>query len=397
MSGNKPCIVFINHWARATGGAEISLIDILKDIAPLTETHLITSENGRLCEIASELKCTVHVINCSENLAGLRRNSNTFSILYRWKSIVSFLKFILNVRRLVSKLNPDLIHANVPKSHVTLFLLSISGYKRNCIYHLREIFDSGAFPEYFYSLISLLQNTVIIAISNAVRKSLPSRAAGRAITIYNGVNTSHPSIEDALYFAQPSFLYLGRIVPWKGCNILIEAFAKVNEKLGVKAGRLDIVGDTFYWDVSYREELRELIHKYNLEEFCNLLPYSDNPEEYYLSHNIFCTGSDREPFGRVIAEAQSFGLPVIGFANGGTVEVVENEKTGITVPFGDINSFADAMVRLAIDCDLRKKMGVEGRKRVLEFFNRDIQIPQISALLLSLVQQPAHFIAVDTE
>jgi glycosyltransferase involved in cell wall biosynthesis len=397
MPGNKPRIVFINHWARGTGGAEVSLMDILKDIAPLTETHLITSEDGRLCEIASELKCTVHVVKCSGTLVGLRRNLNIFSILYRWKSIISFLKFIVNVRKVVKKLNPDLIHANVPKSHVTLFSLNISGYKGSSIYHIREIFDSGAFPTYFYRLVSLQQNAVIIAISNAVKESLPSRAAGRAVTIYNGVNTSHPALGDPLYFAQPRYLYLGRIVPWKGCNILIEAFAKVNEMLGVKAGRLDIVGDTLYWDVSYREELKKLIHRYKLEEFCSLLPYSDNPEEYYLSHNIFCIGSDREPFGRVIAEAQSFGLPVIGFANGGTVEIVENEKTAITVPFGDINSFANAMVRLAIDCDLRKRMGVEGRKRVLEFFNRDIQIPQISAFLLSMVEKPVPFIAADTE
>lgn len=387
MSGNEPCILFMNHWAQELGGAEISLLDVVKESAARSaRLHLLTSEYGKLTEAVSREGACVHVVKCSKSIAGVRRNSTLPHFLFRWKALLSFLLFIIKARKVVSEINPDLIYANVPKSHITMFLVYSLGYRGRCIVHMREIFDSRSFVYYLYKFFFLFNNATVIAVSQAVKNSLPSNIQPRVHVIYNGVSIGVSGISSDLYDSPPKFLYLGRMVPWKGCDLLIRAFALLHQSLGDSAGHLDFVGGTLYWDQSYLSCLDEMISKYELERYCSLLPPTENIESVFLSHNIFCTGSYREPFGRSAAEAQGFGLPVIGFATGGIPEIVLDGRTGLLVEYGDINSFVKAMSRLAVDPRLRMTMGMEGRKRAREFFNKEAQIPLISEFILDGIQ-----------
>ncbi|HEX7510897.1 MAG TPA: glycosyltransferase, partial [Chitinivibrionales bacterium] len=87
-------------------------------------------------------------------------------------------------------------------------------------------------------------------------------------------------------------------------------------------------------------------------------------------------------FGRSIAEAQAAGLPVIAFKGGGVAEIVEQGKTGMLVPYGDITGFADAMSRFIDNTSMMAEMGLLGRKRAQELFNREIQVPKICKEIL---------------
>jgi glycosyltransferase involved in cell wall biosynthesis len=53
---------------------------------------------------------------------------------------------------------------------------------------------------------------------------------------------------------------------------------------------------------------------------------------------------------------------------GGTPEVVEDEQTGLLVPFGDVDALERALDRLLADGDLRRRMGIAGRQRLLTHF-----------------------------
>ncbi len=78
-----------------------------------------------------------------------------------------------------------------------------------------------------------------------------------------------------------------------------------------------------------------------------------------------------ENFGRVTTEAMAFHLPVLGTNRGGTPEIVVDGVTGLLHPVGEVGQeqLAEHIQRLVHDRELARRMGLEGRKRVCEYFN----------------------------
>jgi glycosyltransferase involved in cell wall biosynthesis len=76
----------------------------------------------------------------------------------------------------------------------------------------------------------------------------------------------------------------------------------------------------------------------------------------------------RESFGRVSAEGQACGLPVVASAVGGIPETLRDGVSGILVPPGDVPAWTDALTTLATDADLRARMGAAGRAQACERF-----------------------------
>ncbi|MDO5576270.1 MAG: glycosyltransferase family 4 protein [Fibrobacter sp.] len=377
---NKHRILFLNFWAQNPGGAEFSLIDLISETSKNNETWLLSSENGKLTEEVQKngsTKCIV--IPFEKSINRLRRDKLFLLIIVNLKLIVSFLLYVFKCKKMILKIKPDIIHANVPKSHMILLLLNIMGYSGKMIFHIREIFPEKSFALFLYSVLFPHKNTKAIAVSNAVYNSLPERIQKRTTVIYNGINVNVKTCREQ--FSAPRFLYLGRIVPWKKCEILIEAFARLVTEYGLRAGNFDLAGGTFYADESYREMLKNLIENYNLSAKVNLLPHTDHPETLYSSHNIFCIASGSEPFGRVIAEAQAYGMPVIAFNSGAAGEIVVDKTNGILVDKCLPENFCSAMALLIENPSLAASMGKNGQKRCRELFNKDTQLPILAKYL----------------
>ena len=81
---------------------------------------------------------------------------------------------------------------------------------------------------------------------------------------------------------------------------------------------------------------------------------------FYSAGDLFAFPGIRESLGMVFLEAQSCGLPVVAFDNGGIPEVVDNGTTGLLVPMFDRAAFARALTRLIQDTNLRSTMGRAG-------------------------------------
>ena len=379
MSG-KPVMVFINHWARDLGGAEHSLLDILQFARHDAAVHLVTSEGGKLVERAQALGIQCTIIPCNAALQGIRRDHLLQSLLTKWKIILSFLLYTVRVSRRIREISPSLIHANVPKSHMTLFILRLLGYKGHCCFHIREIFDSKSLPSLLYTVLFPGSNSSVISISRAARESLPPSIRQASTVIYNGIEI--PPVCKAHTGNGVKFLYLGRIVPWKGCEQLIEAFSLLVKDSSVPV-ECNLVGGTIYWDTSYREQLAGMIRERGIADRCRILDHTNDPVSVMMDHDVFCNCSDREPFGRSIAEAQACGLPVVAFSTGGIPEILEHEHTGLLTEYGDVKQFARMMKRFIDEPDLAGRMGKAGRERMKEFFERDKQMQNIVKMLVS--------------
>lgn len=111
----------------------------------------------------------------------------------------------------------------------------------------------------------------------------------------------------------------------------------------------------------------------------------DKIVRYYQNCDIFCFPTLGEPFGKAVIEAMSCGKPVIASNRGGPKEIVEDGKTGFLVPPRKIEPLAEKILKLLRDKKLRRKMGKEARKRVLEKFSLEKVAESFRKLYFSLL------------
>ena len=383
MSGRRrrPRIIFLNHWARSLGGAEYSLIDILKAACNEAQVGLVTAEPGALVNALKKTRVHHLVVPCAAGILSVKRDRLSIGLLLRWRSVIGFFRFVLRVVAVVRRLQPDCIHANVPKSHMTLLCLLFSGYRGTAVVHMRELFPRHSLAYNLYRLFSRAGRVKVIAISKAVRDGLPPELCRKATVLYNGVYI--PDFHERQDITLPiRFLYLGRIVPWKGCTRLIEAFGNMREMTPPGAATLRLIGATSYWECSYRRELEELVRGMALEGLVELEEKTDDPYGVLVQHDVLCLPSIKEPFGRVAAEAQSCGLPVIGFSGGGLKEIIMDGETGRLLPEGDLEALVSAMADYVAYPARIVEQGKNGYLRARTLFNRERQLPAILSFLL---------------
>jgi len=134
----------------------------------------------------------------------------------------------------------------------------------------------------------------------------------------------------------PVLLYVGRISPHKGIHLLIKSFNLVLKK--IPDAKLLIVGKPTF--DSYSKKLKRLA-KGNVI-FTGFVPDEELPY-YYAACDLYVTATLWEGFDLPVVEAQTMGKKVVAFDLCSHPEVV---KKGILVKSGDVNGFADGVVRL---------------------------------------------------
>ncbi|TES92034.1 MAG: glycosyltransferase [Desulfobacteraceae bacterium] len=106
---------------------------------------------------------------------------------------------------------------------------------------------------------------------------------------------------------------------------------------------------------------------------------------FYSAGDIFAFPGIRESLGMVFLEAQSCGIPVVAFANGGIPEVVRDGETGFLVPLYDSDRFAKAIEFLLTKRDIRQKMGQTAQVHVREGHDIDRNYQEMKKVLEDIV------------
>ncbi len=96
--------------------------------------------------------------------------------------------------------------------------------------------------------------------------------------------------------------------------------------------------------------------------------------------DVFLFPSEVESFGLAPLEAMACEMPVIASDSGGVPEVVVHGETGFLAPVGDVESMGKYAVELGRSAELRKRMGLAGRKRAETVFPPEVAVAQYEAL-----------------
>jgi len=170
------------------------------------------------------------------------------------------------------------------------------------------------------------------------------------------------------------FLQVSNFVEKKGHKFTLKAFYEA-KKLYPNTELL-LVGDG-----PLRVEAENLANNLGLDSdviFLGEKPQNEVPSlmydsDIFVHHSVTGRDDDQEGIPTVIMEAMATGMPVISTYHSGIPELVINGKTGFLVQERDVDAFWKKMIELCKNGALRKRFGVEGRRRIEEKFNIDIQ------------------------
>jgi glycosyltransferase involved in cell wall biosynthesis len=165
--------------------------------------------------------------------------------------------------------------------------------------------------------------------------------------------------------AAPRAIFIGRLVAYKGLDILLRALERVPEV------RLDVVGSG-----PEGPRLRTLAQALAIAD--RVRWYGEYPDEDLprrmadADFLVLPSVTVEEMFGLVVLEAMAAGRPVITTALPSAVrEVNVPDVTGLEVPLRDVAALAEALEALSYDPGRRREMGEAGRKRVAELFSQE--------------------------
>jgi len=176
--------------------------------------------------------------------------------------------------------------------------------------------------------------------------------------------------------------FVGRLVPYKGADILLEATANFLRK---KQLELDIIGDG-----PQRPLLEAMVARLGIQSsvrFHGWIPHVEVPNTLRTC-DFMALPSIREFGGGVVIESMALGVTPIVADYAGPSELVD-EKTGIRVPFHDSKSLVEGM-RLAIGRivgapEMLDKLGVTARQKARETFTWEAKANQVAAIYAAVL------------
>lgn len=288
----------------------------------------------------------------------------------RWTTIAS-MPVCPDLTRAIRNSPADLVHLHAPNPGAAFSLLKSGHRGKLVITHHADTLGRKVLRRLSDTFVRTAMDRAVAIIVTSERyldsspELAPYREKCRVIPL--GIDLATITGESAaeilpMYRNRPLILAIGRLVSYKGFDVLIRAMRQANAHL-VLIG----VGPQ-------ARELQALIENSGLEQKVSMLGRVDDLRAYFCAASIFVIPSitRAEAFGLVQLEAMAAGLPVINTdIDSGVPEVSIHEKTGLTVPPGDVSALADA-IRLLLDRqDLREKYGIAARQRVLAEFTAD--------------------------
>jgi glycosyltransferase involved in cell wall biosynthesis len=374
----------------AIGGAERSLLTMLKSLRkldPSIEIFLVVGTEGALIEAAEKLGVRVICLPLPQSInrfgdSGIRSQFSKLKLLLKAGiALPKFLNYLKQMRRTIQRIQPDLIHSNSIKTHI--LLAALPRIQAPIVWHIHDFYQSRPLVA---QILRWAQRsaTGAIAVSNAVAQDAKRLLSHLPIqVIYNAVSVG--SIRDRS--TQDQYVRIGLVATfarWKGHDVFLKAASQVVTQFPSLPVQFLIVGAPIYQTQGSQFSLLELqaeVNRLKLDRTVRFLGFQPEMADIYQSLDIVVHASTQpEPFGLVIAEAMMFGKAVIVSNAGGAAELVTPNEDAISLPPGDVNALAQALIHLIQHPQKRQQLGQNARQTAIARFNSD----RIGAALLQV-------------
>lgn len=271
----------------------------------------------------------------------------------------------------LEKIQPDLVHAQ--GAGVDGYLAVRSGFPSVVTFHgilridarfksrardrWRLAFESRVTENYCAAhadhaiLISEYVERVFGARLRAVGHHIPNATSPRYFSLRRNDQT-------------PTILFAGRLIPIKGLDTLIRAFAALQLLIPAK---LVLAGSTK--DTAHTGYLKKLAEEAGVSDRVIFAGLLDEPAllEQFEGASVLALPSRQENAPMVIQQAMAAGLPVVASSVGGIPAMIRHGVDGFLVPPGDVDNLAASLRKLLGDSSLRAQMSQACREHSYRF------------------------------
>lgn len=366
MDGRLPRVVFVNHVARLSGG-EIALLRLISALQGVVEPYVILGESGALVDRLVDQGVQVEVLPLDPRVREVRKETVEPRALDP-RVAARGLTHVWRLQRRLRQLRPDIVHTNSLKAALYGGLAGrLAGIP--VVWHVRDRIADDYLPPAAVRLVraaARLLPGAVIANSRSTLATLPERVY--AHVLYNPIVLDTVKPPPSLNRPASTVFtvgVVGRLAPWKGQHVFLEAFAQAFR--GGQA-RARVIGSAMFGEDAYARRLERQAEELGIAAQVEFRGFREDvwSELYELDALVHCSTTP-EPFGQVVLEGMAAGLAVVAADAGGPAEIVRDGVDGILVRPGDAAALAETLYRLAVEPALRDRLGTAARESSRNF------------------------------
>ncbi|MDX8551860.1 glycosyltransferase family 4 protein [Methanospirillum sp. J.3.6.1-F.2.7.3] len=320
------------------------------------------------------------------------------SFLGKVQIIPYLIMMIISSGIIIKKENIEIIHTHwiIPQGIAGAFWSIITGIPHISTAHVLDLTISDNIPMLRGVIRCILKRTDVVTVNSSFTlhqvtrfspKSLPVKVIPMGIdeTRISGIKNNNVHLK-----AGHSILFVGRLIDWKGIDILIQALSIVSKK--IPDVTLTIIGEG-----PKREEYEALTHHLKVKDIVHFKgKVSDEDLNLaYRRSDLFILPSNEkkgivmEGLGVVLLEAISYGIPIIGSNTGGIPDIIEDNVTGyLTIP-GDPDDLAEKITYAFENPEKSRECVIRAREKMRKNFSWDylgIKFAQVYDGILNAIQ-----------
>ena len=373
----RPVRVLLFDHTAELGGGEIALAELVRrlDRARVDPVVLLGS-HGPL-EGLLEGQVPVHLMLLDDSVVHARKDSLGLASAGNLGAVRSSLSYIRRLSRFMEQERIEVLHTNSLKASILGGIAGrLSGVQ--VVWHIRDRIAADYLPAKVVLLMRQMAKVIphfVIGNSLATLATLdlprtPTAAIASGVDLekfFSPEDAGLTILAQETKRASPVIGRVGRICPWKGQHVFIEAAALVHARY--PAARFQIIGAALFKEHDYDLELHRLTETMGLTDVLKFTGFQSDVAPLIRALDVLVHASTvAEPFGQVVVQGMACAKPVVATNGGGVRETMVDGVTGLLVPMGDASAMAEAICALLADPAMAQAMGERGRKRVMEHF-----------------------------
>jgi glycosyltransferase involved in cell wall biosynthesis len=281
----------------------------------------------------------------------------------------------------ISQNGIELVYANTTAVLLGAWLANKNNIKH--IWHVHEIIEKPKLLMLFIQWIMKHYTATIICVSKAVQNHWSKNnplILSKMQVVYNGIGPVEKSTEANFrtkYQIPNEAIVIGmagRVHFWKGQQYFLQITKQLlnrsKEKNPTAPLYFIITGDAFPGYEYLVDEIQNFIKNNQLEDRIFYTGFEDKMDKFYSSINLLILPSQLpDPLPTVVLEAMQYGIPVVATAQGGALEMIAENETGIFIPIDDVTIATNKIYEL-----LQKKGQLEMKEKCIQRVNQHFSI-----------------------
>lgn len=277
---------------------------------------------------------------------------------------------IKEIKRVLKKYNPDIIHAHDFTASV---ICALACRKEKIISHIHnnsKWIKKLNIKSILYLLAAIKFDKILLVSDSIIKEYFFRKLIQKKVCVIGNPIETQQIIKKASENTKSEYsdiIFLGRFSEAKNPKKFIEIIREISNIL-------DSVKAIMVGNGPLKKECERLIKEYKIEDRIIIKDFMENPFPLLKNSKILCMTSKWEGFGLVAVEALTLGKPVVATCTGGIPDIVD-ESCGITT--NDMNDFKNEIIKLLIEKEYYENKSKNALSRVSKFNNINSYIKKL--------------------